>query len=608
MTTFRDDNDAAFQTHIDGLTHSSISTKLSVIETLETQLQTEQTALETQRAQLHKHKQLVSDLTTDLKTITSGQEYTVSGGGGGSGDPTALGKKIYVNASYSGGSDDGSAEKPYASLAAAIVAKCGVADATERIFVIAAGTYTVSKTIVKNVNVKQKCSFIGQGSGVTFLEAAASFAAGKDIDCLKLSNFGGLRFEKLTIRRCRYGIRAISCDDLHITHCMFTKCGAPATDTYYDGSISQSAQATAYANDMSNGGGVRIELAEGTVRLLHNQVRYCLRGLRAQDCMYGGLIQGNTILQTVESGIYLASSSDDGNNGCQGIIVQNNDVNQACNNSYLCIGGRDNVICDNVARSGFNTGIMLWHCCQTTVSGNKIEKCNSKIYNGLGVLSDSWAGGLFADGDTNIYGSATYQCKIFDNHITECGIGRAAQNFAMRIGNDAFSGAADKCYVGGNQSQDADIHFKNDEGVTVLDMETRTVPEASGIRKNTNIRVVTVTAAGDTPLLNTDWLVVISHDAVSSVTCTLPEDAAHGQIICVKNGSNSSAGTTSTDIVVETSGDTSQLIDGRFSGITLRGSDSQSGGTENESNQAARMIFDNVSDPDGIWWSVSDAF
>ena len=154
------------------------------------------------------------------------------------------------------------------------------------------------------------------------------------------------------------------------------------------------------------------------------------------------------------------------------------------------------------------------------------------------------------------------------------------------------------------------VHFKNDEGVTVVDMETRTVPGASGIRKNTNMRVVTVTASGDTPLLNTDWLVVISHDAVASVTATLPTNAAHGQIIVVKNGSNSSSGTSSADIVVQVDPTSGQLIDGRFSGVTLRGSDSQSGGTENESNQAARLIFDNVSNlpSAGIWWSVSDAF
>ena len=51
MTSYRDDTDSEFQTHIDGLTHSSISTKLSVIEVLEGELASEQTAIEAQRAQ-----------------------------------------------------------------------------------------------------------------------------------------------------------------------------------------------------------------------------------------------------------------------------------------------------------------------------------------------------------------------------------------------------------------------------------------------------------------------------------------------------------------------------------------------------------------------------
>ena len=303
MTAFRDDNDATFQTHIDGLTHSSISTKLSVIESLETQLQTEQTSIETQRAQLHRHKEKVAELTKDLTSIQAGEEYTVSQGGGSS-LPTAPGLKIYVDAAYSGGSDDGSAEKPYQSLSAALDAKCGVSDATERIFEIAAGTYTVSKTIVKNSGVKQKCSFRGCGMGVTFLEAASSFTAGKDLDCLRLEEFGGLRFDSLTIRRCRYGLRLISCDDLHITHCHFTKCGAPATDTYYDGSLSQADQVTAYTTHMSSGGAVRADWPQGIVRILNCHVEYSFRGLRVANCVKGGLIQGNIVEKTAESGIY----------------------------------------------------------------------------------------------------------------------------------------------------------------------------------------------------------------------------------------------------------------------------------------------------------------
>ena len=55
MTSHRDDDDSEFQATIDGLSHTSITTKLSVIESLDSDLLAESTALEAQRAQLHKH-------------------------------------------------------------------------------------------------------------------------------------------------------------------------------------------------------------------------------------------------------------------------------------------------------------------------------------------------------------------------------------------------------------------------------------------------------------------------------------------------------------------------------------------------------------------------
>ncbi len=138
MTSYRDSTQSQFQTHIDSLVHSSITSKLSVIDDLNDELVVEQTALEAQRNQLHQHKQLVAELTTDLKGIQAGEEYTTAAGSG----ILPTGKVVYVDASYSGGSDSGSREKPYASLEAAIIAKCGVADSTERIFDIASGEYT----------------------------------------------------------------------------------------------------------------------------------------------------------------------------------------------------------------------------------------------------------------------------------------------------------------------------------------------------------------------------------------------------------------------------------------------------------------------------------
>ena len=105
MTSHRDDSDTTFQQTIDGLQHTSITTKLSVIDDLNDELLVEQAALEVQRGQLYKHQQKISELTTDLQSIQAGEEYTVGGSGGVIPLPPA--KVIYVKVAYSGGGDDG---------------------------------------------------------------------------------------------------------------------------------------------------------------------------------------------------------------------------------------------------------------------------------------------------------------------------------------------------------------------------------------------------------------------------------------------------------------------------------------------------------------------
>lgn len=338
--------------------------------------------------------------------------------------------------------------------------------------------------------------------------------------------------------------------------------------------------------------------------------------------MYGGLIQGNSVKQTIESGIYLASSSSDGNNGCQGFLVSGNDVNQACNNSYLVIGGKDNIISNNVARAGFNTGVQLWHCCQTTVSGNTIEKCNSKIYNGLGVLSDAWAGGLFADGDDNISGSATYQCKIFDNQVTECGQGRAASNYAIRVANDPFAvnPDADKVYVGGNQSSDADVHFQNDQSCTIIDMDTRqpdvtalqvAVTALEALHPANPIRVVEPNANDDdVPVLASDTFLLIKHSEKTGLTATLPSDAVNGSTVIIKNyqygdGSEQGLGTDFKITVRPAQGQSpAHTIDYKFSHLELNANSLTSGDYGSE-NEACKLLYYHA---DRTWLAIQDSY
>ena len=326
--------------------------------------------------------------------------------------------------------------------------------------------------------------------------------------------------------------------------------------------------------------------------------------------------------KTAESGLYLAASSYTGATGCQGFLVSQNIVTQACNNSYLIIGGRSNVITDNVCRSGFNTGIMCWHCCQTTVSGNKIEKCNSKDWSGKGTLGDAFAGGIWVDGDDAIYGSATYQCKLFDNHITECGQGRAAQNYAIRISNDAFSGAANKCYVGGNQTSDADVHFQNDQSVTVVDMETRQ-PDVTALQTAVTaleayhpanpIRVVEPSANDeDVPVLASDTFLLIKHSEKTGLTATLPSNATNGSTVIIKNfqygdGSNQDAfNNIEFKITVRPAQGQSpaHTIDYKFSYLELMANSLTSGDYAGE-NEACKLLYYH---PDRTWLAVQDSY
>lgn len=383
---------------------------------------------------------------------------------------------------------------------------------------------------------------------------------------------------------------------------------------------------------MTSGGALRCDVALGLVRILDNVVEYTFRGIRVADSVKGGLIQGNVVSKTAESGIYLSSSSSDGANGCQNFLVSENHLNQCTNNSILVIGGKNNTIADNVCRNGFNSGIMCWSVCETSVVGNKIEKCNMGEWNGMGVLGDAWAGGISVDGDLQITAYSTYEIKIFNNQITECGQGRAAQNYAIRIKNDPFVfPATDKSYVGGNQSSDSDVHFQNDENCTIIDMDSRTQPGVFSSAEKTAIQASVIelqTAHPVTPrivenlsdndeiaITASDRLVFVKHSEVSGLICTLPSSGmANGHTVYIKNlqiGSNPQRGWGSAVHAVKVRPATNQTpihtIDFRFTELTLEPSNSVGIAMDNE-NESCRLVWlENVSGG-GTWCQTSDSY
>ena len=237
------------------------------------------------------------------------------------------------------------------------------------------------------------------------------------------------------------------------------QCGASGDSTNFDHSLDQAGQLAAYAANFTSGG----DSCDGFVEVRNCHVHDCNRGLRVADSVKGGVISDCFVERVGQAGLYLSGSSYTGSTGCRNFTVSSNTVISAGNNSVLSIGGRDNTICGNVLKGGWNAAIQLWHCCQTTVSDNTIEKTNFSTWNGQGVDGDAWCAGIVAQGNTAIFGSATYQCRITNNVITEPSAGRAPAIYAIRIMNDAFS-TGDVVFIQNNFSQGADLHLLNEGG------------------------------------------------------------------------------------------------------------------------------------------------
>ncbi len=473
---------------------------------------------------------------------------------------------------------------------------------------------------------KQKVTFRGRGAGSTVLQAGATWALGKASDCLKLKDFGALRFEKLQFQNCKYGVRAISCDDIDVVHCKFIHCGASDVAANFDGSLTISQQLSQYAAEFTDGGALRIESA-GKVRVLSCQVYECNRGLRVQDCLAGGLIQGNLVQFTGQAGIYLAASGYTGATGCRDIMVTSNQVINAGNCSLLCIGGFKNSFTQNICRDGWNSGAFLWHCCDTDVSGNSFENCNFSTFNAQGILGDAHGSGVVADGSTDIQQTALYQAKITGNVITFPGLGRAAAIYAIRIMNDAFA-YGDKVYCQDNYSQGAAVHVQNDGSATIVDMDTRltavfSVAEKTAILADvatlqtahpvTPVVIENLSDDDDIAIAASSRVVFIKHTEVYGLIATLPASGvANGHTIYIKNmqvgdepvqGWGSSNGH-AVKVRPAQGQSPSHTLDFRFEELILEPS-SSTGATMSSENEACRLVYLSASK---TWIATTDAY
>lgn len=594
MSSHRDSNDSTFQAHIDALAHSNITTKLTKIVALNVDLTAESSALETQRSQLHKHKQKIATYRLDLETIQKGEEYTVSAGGGAA-IPEA--RTVYVNKGYSGSVKDGKIATPYDDLEACLDIEIVSGKVDPVIIDISAHTYTCSRQIIQTA--AQHVTLRGKGIAKTIIQGGSSFAAGKGTDILRMQEFGDIEYRGITFRNCKYACVPANTGRFSCIDCAFIRCGSSGDATNHDNSLNQSNQADRYSNNsldkLANGGALRLETADGFVRVQNCFVKHCLRGIRIGDALKGGEISGNKVVDISESGIYLSKVSV----GCDHVNVRGNTIVNANNNGLLAIEAQNCEFSNNTITNCWNTAIMLWSCADMSVTNNSCTNNGYSLWNGIGGLGDNFSSGVTCDGNSNIPSDAKYQARIMGNSFNILHDGRANEKIAIRLRNDYY-GNGNINYVQGNYSSGADRHFKVDEGGSMPAIAH------SVTRRTTNqIEIFSPSSNAEGFQMKDDTeLCLCVHSNLIGCYVKLPIAPHDGQVVRVKNLQTNGSPSSSAFMYVQPSGSQTPTIDKRFYQIKLTPSTS-TGDLEEGANQCVTFIHVAA---ENTWVNCSDAY
>lgn len=216
------------------------------------------------------------------------------------------------------------------------------------------GLYTTETVEISDSNAKNM-TIVGESEAGVIIQADASGpVAGKNVFTVNAPG-KDITFQELTIRNGDYGIRS-SAGNVSVLHCTLYHNGY---DGYpYDGPPTQSNAADIWAGShTTNGGAIRIQSSTST-EIAHCTVYENARGIRFQDGTNGN-IHHNESYGNIESGIYLAASTYNGDSGCSDCNVHDNESYDNMNNGILCIGGINNIVIGNNIYDNWNSGITL---------------------------------------------------------------------------------------------------------------------------------------------------------------------------------------------------------------------------------------------------------
>ena len=333
---------------------------------------------------------------------------------------------VYVDVARGGESytEDGSEEKPYRSLSGALNSgKLADAQTETVIFKLAPGDYIGTISIDKTT-ANQKFEIRGSGENNCRIMGSASWDPTIGT-VLYFRDFLGFVLSDVTVQFGGYGLYTRSIDRVVCERVTFQFLGSSGVNHSMDRTQAQMAADWSTrgvaGSDRSDGGAMRIRGAANVI-LSQCTAYHTLRGFRLQNCAAGQVINCQAD-RCLESGIYGASGSYDGQTGSSNLFISGCNVTECWNNGILIIGGSHNTVTGCRVYGCANSAIMGWHTQDLTLMGNTLDYNVRKTYNGIGNDGDSW-GCVTLSGDSNLIDSEGYMLVAVGNTMSRVGQGR----------------------------------------------------------------------------------------------------------------------------------------------------------------------------------------
>lgn len=261
--------------------------------------------------------------------------------------------------------------------------------------------YIVNDTYSENITLDplKSLTLVGESKENVILQSPGGLVS--DIFLLSFPSTKNYNFKNMTVSNCRNGlnISAVSTGNITVKNINFINCG-------WNGTLPLSEDAGSYSTlwastDTSDGHAIKIAGCD-KISISDVNIEKCSTGLFLQDILSGGKLMNINSCDTLNTSIYLASSSGSGTSGCKGVNISNCNLKCSRGHGIKVVGGGRTKILSCSLEEIFSSGVLLENTLETDMTGTILMRCNLHDYIGTGNIGGDATGTLAVHGAVGV--------------------------------------------------------------------------------------------------------------------------------------------------------------------------------------------------------------